>query len=160
MGLDRGDNKEWDIVQDELGGVFVVYAIFLFFNYGIPLLFISIWSVLAAVMYFWVTVPLAALIFCVTQILASFAKRMIAWEVRREEMKGYHRMDSNLEKAARDDGCCSITAFSKYFGALMTLPLVQLLIITQTRLLDGYGYLPSIYLAASERHLVSYAGAI
>lgn len=55
---------------------------------------------------------------------------------------------------------CESGKLSGFFFFQLCMPIVQILVITHVRLLDGYGYFESLYLTVTERHVAAYLAVV
>mmetsp|Transcript_9209 Transcript_9209/g.13819 ORF Transcript_9209/g.13819 Transcript_9209/m.13819 type:complete len:191 (-) Transcript_9209:119-691(-) len=132
------------------GPLFSNYAYTLLCTYGMLFGVIMLSASLAAVMYVWVAVPAILLAFLVASCLS--------W-VCISRMKGRSDLTDALLKDIEGNDATSSNLMI-YFFVLMVLPCVQFLVLAQMRWLDGYGYMESLYLTITERHIRAYVGVV
>lgn len=157
MFLGSGHEETFDSSnQKSFGPVFACYVICLILTYGILACCASLLAFVAGIVYPWVLVPGCAGIWVVTWTLSKATARVL------KRRRGYLDLTDALlkdidESRRPTDSCvCTEENLSGYYGYLMALPVVQFLIITFVRLLDGYGYFRAVYLTLTERHIAAY----
>jgi len=154
LGMDdQHGSSNVDGDEKAFGLLFVTYAYALALTYGLLFLGLMLMSSLGAVLYIWAALPACLAIFGIGWAFSLLVVRHIS---RRTDLTD--SLVEDVKDVKKHDGVG--TNLHLYFISLMLLPTVQFLMITQMRLLDGFGYSESFYLTITERHIGAYLATV